>query len=76
MPTFCGLKDIFNDFEHLLLNHFRPFVNTITENKISFIQSLLREEAIEYGPSRKLTDNADGSPCVIPEGIRQRGLIQ
>ena len=46
--NFRGHKDKFIEFEHLLLNHFRPFANKITEeNKIHFFQSLLRDEAIE-----------------------------
>ena len=37
MPNFRGHKDMFNEFDYLLLNHCRPFANKITEEyKIIF----------------------------------------
>ena len=49
VPNFRGSKDKYNEFEHLLLNHFRPIANKITEeDKIHFFQSLLRDEAIDF----------------------------
>ena len=49
VPNFRGSKDNYNEFEHLLLNHFRPIANKITEeDKIHFFQSLLRDEAIDF----------------------------
>ena len=49
VPYFWGHKDKFNEFEHLILNYFRPFANKITdEAKIHFFQSLPRDEAVEY----------------------------
>ena len=49
VPNFRGTKDKYNDFEHLLLNHFRPIANKLTEeDKIHFFQSLLRDEAIDF----------------------------
>ena len=49
VPNFRGYKDKYNEFEHLLLNHFRPIANKITEeDKIHFFQSLLRDEAIDF----------------------------
>ena len=49
VPNFRGTKDKYNEFEHLLLNHFRPFANKITEEDIiHFFQSLLRDEAIDF----------------------------
>ena len=49
VPNFRGTKDKYNAFEHLLLNHFRLIVNKITEkDKIHFFQSLLRDEAIDF----------------------------
>ena len=49
VPNFRGTKDKYNEFEHLLLNHFRPIANKITEeDKIHFFQSLLRDEAIDF----------------------------
>ena len=49
VPNFRGIKDKYNEFEHLLLNHFRPIANKITEeDKIHFFQSLLRGEAIDF----------------------------
>ena len=49
VSNFRGTKDKYNEFEHLLLNHFRPIANKITEeDKIRFFQSLLRDEAIDF----------------------------
>ena len=49
VPNFRGTKDNYNEFEHLLLYHFRPIANKITEeDKIHFFQSLLRDEAIDF----------------------------
>ena len=49
VPIFRGTKDKYNGFEHLLLNHFRPIANKITEeDKIHFFQTLLRDEAIDF----------------------------
>ena len=49
VPNFRGSKDKYNEFEHILLNHFRPIANKITEeDKIHFFQSLLRDEAIDF----------------------------
>ena len=49
VPNFCGTKDKYNEFEHLLLNHFRPTANKITEeDKIHLFRSLLRDEAIDF----------------------------
>ena len=46
---FHGTKDKYNEFEHLLLNRFRPIANKINEeDKIHFFQSLLRDEAIDF----------------------------
>ena len=49
VPNFRGPKDKYNEFEHLLLNHFGPIANKITEeDKFHFFQSLLRYEAIDF----------------------------
>ena len=49
VPNFRGTKDKYNEFEHLLLNHFRPIAKKITEeDKIHFFQSLLCDEAIDF----------------------------
>ena len=49
VPTFRGSKDKYNEFEHLLLNNFRPIANKITEeDKIHVFQSLLRDEATDF----------------------------
>ena len=59
MLNFRCQRRKFNEFEHSLLNHFRPFDNKITdENKIHFCQSLLRDECLG----------------IIPQGSRQRRL--
>ena len=56
VPNFRGQKDKFAEFEHLLLNHLSPLANKITEeNKLHFFQSLLRDEAIEYGQLIQIT---------------------
>ena len=39
----------YNEFEHLLLNHVRPFQIKLTEeDKLQFFLSLLRDDAIEF----------------------------
>ena len=49
VPNFRGSTDKYNEFEHLLLNHFRPIANKITEeDKIHSFQCLLRDEAIDF----------------------------
>ena len=49
VPNFRGSKDQCNVFRHLLLNHFRPIANKITEeDKIHFFHRLLRDEAIDF----------------------------
>ena len=40
VPNFRGTEDKYNEFEHLLLNHFRPIANKITEeDKIHFSEA-------------------------------------
>ena len=49
VPTFRWNKGRFNEFEHLLRNHLRPFSNRLTEEmKLQLFQTLLPEEAIEF----------------------------
>ena len=55
VPNFRGQKDKFVEFEDLLLNHLSPLANKITEEKLHFFQSLLRNEAIEYWQSIQIT---------------------
>ena len=44
-----GSKDEYNEFEHLLQNHFQPIANKYTEkDRIHFLQSLFRDEAIDF----------------------------
>ena len=54
--TFEGQRERYNEFKHLLLNHLRPFQNKITEEeKLHFSTSLLREAAIEFWQTIRLT---------------------
>ena len=54
--TFKGQKKCYKVFEHLLLNHIRPFQNNISENeKLHISTSLLREKAIESRQFIKVT---------------------
>ena len=56
VPRFRGMKDNFNEFEHLLKNHLRPMNHRLTEAaKIQYFRSLLREEAIEFYQSQTIS---------------------
>ena len=56
MPTFNGQKKRYNEFEHLLLNYIRPFRQNITqEERLQFFTSLLREDAIEFLQTIRVT---------------------
>ena len=56
VPNFRGQKDKFVEFEHLLLNHLSSLANKITEeNKLHFFQNFLRDEAIEFWQSIRIT---------------------
>ena len=71
VPNFRGSKDKYNEFEHLLLNHFRPIANKITEeDKIHFFQSLLRDEAIDFWQT--ITINPTTTPATIQKRVRKR----
>ena len=46
VPLFCGNREKYNEFEHLLKNHLRPHMNKLTEEqKLNYFQSLLRDVA-------------------------------
>ena len=56
VPKFRGARDKYNEFEHLLTNHLRPYQHRVTEEqKLRFFQSLLREDAIEFYQSIRIT---------------------
>ena len=56
VPKFRGARDKYNEFEHLLTNHLRPYQHRVTEEqKLRFFQSLLREDAIEFFQSIRIT---------------------
>ena len=56
VPLFRGNRDKYNEFEHLLKNHLRPHMNKLTEEqKLNYFQSLLRDEAIEFWQTLKIT---------------------
>ena len=45
-----------HEFERLLINHFRPHQNRITEeDKVPYFQSLLRDEAIDFWQTLRIT---------------------
>ena len=56
VPLFRGNREKNNEFEHLLQNHLRPHMNKLTEEqKLNYFQSLLRDEAIEFWQTLKIT---------------------
>ena len=56
VPLFKRTRDKYNEFEHLLLNHLRPHAHTLTEEqKLSYFQSLLRDDAIEFWQTLTIT---------------------
>ena len=56
VPLFRGNREKYNEFEHLLLNHLRPHQHKLSEEqKLTYFQSLLRDDAIEFWQSLKMT---------------------
>ena len=56
VPLFRGNREKYNEFEHLLLNHFRPHQHKLSEEqKLTYFQSLLRDDVIEFCQSLKIT---------------------
>ena len=56
VPLFRGNRKKYNEFEHLLLNHLRPHQHKLSEEqKLTYFQSLLRDDAIEFWQSLKMT---------------------
>ena len=56
VPLFRGNREKYNEFEHLLLNHLRPHQHKLSEKqKLTYFQSLLRDDAIEFWQSLKMT---------------------
>ena len=54
---FRGNSEKYNEFEHLLLNHLRPHQHKLSEEqKLTYFQSLLRDNAIEFWQSLKITN--------------------
>ena len=57
VPLFRGNREKYNEFEHLLLNHLRPHQHKLSEEqKLTYFQSLLRDDAIEFWQSLKMTN--------------------
>ena len=57
VPLFRGNREKYNEFEHLLLNHLRPHQQKLSEEqKLTYFQSLLRDDAIELWQSLKMTN--------------------
>ena len=55
VPLFRGNREKYNEFEHLLLNHLRPHQHKLSEEqKLTYFQSLLRDDAIEFWQSLKM----------------------
>ena len=55
-PRFRGNREKYNQIEHLLLNQLRPHQHKLSEEqKLSYFQSLLRDDAIEFWQSLKIT---------------------
>ena len=56
VPHFRSNRDKYNEIEHLLLNHLRPHQHKLSEEqKLTYFQSLLCDEAIEFWQSLKIT---------------------
>ena len=56
VPLFRGNKEKYNEFEHFLLNHLRPHRHKLSEEqKLTYFQSLLCDDAIEFWQSLKIT---------------------
>ena len=56
VPLFRGNREKYNEFEHLLLNHLKPHQQKLSEEqKLTYFQSLLRDDAIEFWQSLKIT---------------------
>ena len=56
VPNFRGAEDNYNDFVHILLNHFHPTVyKTTEEEKINYIRNSLRAEANNYWQTITIT---------------------
>ena len=56
VPLFRGNREKYNEFEHLLKNHLRPHMHKLTEEqKLNYFQSLLRDDAIEFWQTLKIT---------------------
>ena len=57
VPLFRGNREKYNEFEHLLLNHLRPHLHNLSvEQKLTYFQSLLRDDAFEFWQSLKMTN--------------------
>ena len=78
VPLFRGNREKYNDFEHLLLNHIRPHQHKLSEEqKLTYSQSLLRDDAIEFWQSLKITTQttlAQVLRYIKKERIRKRRL--
>ena len=56
-PTFPKKSGKNNEFEHLLLNHLRPRQHKLSEEqKLTYFQSLLGDDAVEFWQSLKITN--------------------
>ena len=56
VPLFRGNREKYNEFEHLLKNHLRPHMHKLTEEqKLNYFQSLLRDDAIDFWQTLKIT---------------------
>ena len=56
ISLFKGVREKYNEFEHLLLNHLRPHAHKLTkEPKLNYFQSLLRDDAIKFWQTLTIT---------------------
>ena len=56
VPFFRGNREKYNEFEFLQKNHLRPHINKLTEEqKLTYFRSLLRDEAIQFWQTLKIT---------------------
>ena len=55
VSLFCGNREKYNEFEHLVKNHIRPHMHKLKEEqKFNYFQSLLRDDAIEFWQTMKI----------------------
>ena len=72
VPNFRGSKAKYNEFEHLLLNHFRPIANKITEeDKIHLSRAYSETRPSIFG---KLSSSTQQRRCKMSSSYSEKNL--